>query len=387
MTVEKSAPKTAQDILGTMLEKGVIDVLLVPWQLSAGDNVVPMLINDPAKLASEAGAADVKIWAPVMPINAARAVAALTATGNTPKLGPKLGIVLRPCEIRALVELTKLEQASLDNTLIIGIDCPGAYTVADYAQMTREGIDPTAELLTQAANASMTPHEGYQFRQGCRICERPVPEGDHVAVKLELFGVDDGQIVVSARDDVAEALGLKETKEPAGRKAVVDQLIAARTEARDVAFAEFRSRVGSVEGLLAEFSTCIRCHNCMINCPICYCKECIFRTATFDHESDVYYRWADRKGVVRMLPDTTLFHLTRLNHMVTSCIGCGVCTDVCPSDISVATIFRTVGEKTRSIFDYTPGLNLEDEVPLITFREDELTELGKRGSHEFKWIE
>ena len=88
-----------------------------------------------------------------------------------------------------------------------------------------------------------------------------------------------------------------------------------------------------------------------------------------------------------MPPDTVLFHLTRLNHMVTSCIGCGVCTDVCPSDIPVATIFRTVGEKTQAVFDYTPGLSLEDKVPLTTFREDELTELGERGSHDFKLVE
>jgi formate dehydrogenase subunit beta len=294
--------------------------------------------------------------------------------------------VLRPCEIRALVELTKLEQASLNNALIIGVDCPGAYTVADYAQMIRQGIDPTDGLLAQAADASMTPHEGYQFREGCLICERPAPEGDHVAVTLGLFGVDGGQIAVQARQDVAETLGLEEAGAPSGRRAVVDRLVAARTEARDAAFAEFRGRVGSVEGLLAEFSTCIRCHNCMINCPICYCKECIFRTATFDHESDLYYRWADRKGVVRMLPDTTLFHLTRLNHMVTSCVGCGVCTDVCPSDIPVATIFRTVGQQTQAIFDYTPGLSLEDEIPLTVFREDELTGLGERGSHEFRLV-
>ena len=377
LPVKESAPETAKGILGVMLEKGVVDALLVPWQFSTRDNVTPALINAPV------GLAEARVWAPVMPINAARAVANLTATGNK----PRLGVVLRPCEIRAVVELTKLEQASLDNVLIIGVDCPGAYTVADYARLVREGVDPTAELLIQAADASMTSREGYQFRKGCRICERPVPEGDHVSVTLGLFGVGGGQIMVRAREDVAKALGLEGAGEPAGRKAVVDKLIAARIQARDAAFAEFRERVGSVDGLLAEFSTCIRCHNCMINCPICYCKECIFRTATFDHESDLYYRWAGRKGVVRMLPDTTLFHLTRLNHMVTSCIGCGVCTDVCPSDIPVATIFRTVGEKTQAVFDYIPGLSLEDKVPLTTFREDELTELGERGSHDFRLIE
>lgn len=368
IAIENTAPETAQALLKTLLERGIVEALLLPWQLPAGDSVAPTLVTDPARLDGAA------LWAPVMPINAARAVANLTATGNK----PKLGAVLRPCEIRALVELVKLEQASLDNALIIGVDCPGAYTVVDYAQMARDGFDPAADLLAQAAGAAMTPVEGRQFREGCRICERPVPEGEHVAVTLGLFGAGEGQLLIQARDDVAETLGLKEAGEPPARRQAIEKLVAERTQARDAAYAEFRDRVGSVEGLLAEFSTCIRCHNCMINCPICYCKECIFRTATFDHESDLYYRWADRKGAVRMLPDTTLFHLTRLNHMVTSCVGCGACTDACPSDIPVATIFRTVGQKTQALFDYTPGLSLTDEIPLTVFRENELTGLGER---------
>jgi formate dehydrogenase subunit beta len=116
----------------------------------------------------------------------------------------------------------------------------------------------------------------------------------------------------------------------------------------------------------------------MINCPICYCKECIFRTPTFEHDSQLFFQWAERKGSVRLLPDTLLFHLTRLNHMVTSCIGCGMCTDVCPVDIPVGTVFRSVGEKAQAIFDYHPGRSLEEAAPVQEFREDELTALGER---------
>ena len=133
-----------------------------------------------------------------------------------------------------------------------------------------------------------------------------------------------------------------------------------------------------MDGLLQEFSACIRCHNCMINCPICYCKECIFRTPTFEHESQLFYQWAERKGTVRMLPDTILFHLTRLNHMATSCVGCGICTDVCPVDIPVGTVFRSVADKVQAIFEYHPGRSLEDAAPVQEFREDELTTLGTR---------
>ena len=44
-----------------------------------------------------------------------------------------IALVLRPCEIRALVELVKLQQASMDPFLIIGVDCWGTYSVEEYA--------------------------------------------------------------------------------------------------------------------------------------------------------------------------------------------------------------------------------------------------------------
>jgi formate dehydrogenase subunit beta len=158
----------------------------------------------------------------------------------------------------------------------------------------------------------------------------------------------------------------------------VEKLVAARTATRDGVFAGYRERVQSMEALLEEFGRCIRCHNCMINCPICYCRECIFRTPTFEHDSELFYQWAERKGSVRMLPDTLLFHLTRLNHMVTSCVGCGMCTEACPAGIEVGTVFRAVGEKVQALFEYHPGRSLEEAAPVQEFREDELKDLGER---------
>jgi formate dehydrogenase subunit beta len=216
------------------------------------------------------------------------------------------------------------------------------------------------------------------FRAACQMCEQPLPEGDHVALTIGLIGIGPGQIYLHARDDVAQAIGLEATEPDSARAEVASRLIAARTQARDAVFAEFRDRVNSMDGLLQEFAACIRCHNCMINCPICYCKECIFRTATFEHESQLYFQWAQRKGTVRMLPDTLLFHLTRLNHMVTSCVGCGMCTDVCPVDIPVGTVFRAVGQEVQALFDYSPGRSLDDAAPVQEFREEELTTLGVR---------
>ena len=367
------ALKAIQGVLRGLLDKKVVDALLVPMALPGG-SVAPMLVTDPAAIER----ADP--LAPVLPINAARAASMLTLTGHR----EKLGVVLRSCEIRALVELCKFQQAKApspslgagDDVLIVGIDCLGAYKVTDWQNARRGGVTPP--IGEGAATGDLKPLDGLQFRAACQICEQPLPEGEHVALTIGLVGVEAGKLYLRTRDDLVQALDLAAGDVPVGRSKAVDKLVAERTQARDAAFAEFRGRVHSMDGLLAEFSTCVRCHNCMINCPICYCKECIFRTATFEHDSQLLYQWAERKGTVRMLPDTLLFHLTRLNHMVTSCVGCGVCSDACPSDIPVATVFRAVGQKVQALFDYHPGRSLAEAAPVQEFREDELTALGER---------
>jgi formate dehydrogenase subunit beta len=358
--------RSIQDLLRTLLEKGAVDALLVPMALPTG-SIAPMLVTDPAAL----NKADP--LAPILPINAARAASLLTMTPHR----EKLGVVLRSCEIRALVELVKFQQATLDKVVIIGLDCLGTYGVTEWQEVSNKQI-VLDDLLAGAPAGQPEPFDGMQFRTACQICEQPLPQGDHVALTLGLVGVEAGQLYLRARPDLAQALDLTASGAPSGRQAAAEKLIAARIQARDAAFAGFRERVNSMDGLLQEFSTCIRCHNCMINCPICYCRECIFRTPTFEHESQLLYQWAERKGTVRMLPDTLLFHLTRLNHMVTSCVGCGLCTDVCPVDIPVGTVFRAVGEKAQAIFDYHPGRSLDDAAPVQEFREDELTVLGER---------
>ena len=126
------------------------------------------------------------------------------------------------------------------------------------------------------------------------------------------------------------------------------------------------------------FAPCINCHNCRTVCPLCYCKECFFDSPTFEMEAEKYLGWAERRGAVRMPTDTLLFHLTRMNHMAISCVGCGMCQEACPNDIPVASIFRLVSLRVQQIFDYLPGRSLDEELPLATFREDELQEVVKR---------
>ncbi|MEJ2211196.1 MAG: hypothetical protein P8129_19445, partial [Anaerolineae bacterium] len=231
------------------LEAGLVNAWLVPMRTPAG-GVAPMLVKDPAALAH----ADP--LAPVLPINAARAASQLTMTGHR----ETLGLVMRSCEIRALVELVKFQQAGLENVLIVGVDCLGTYPVVDWQAADREPV--LAALLAGAVNGELAPYEGLAFRDACTMCEQPLPQGEHVALTVGLVGVEAGSLYLKAREDVARALELDAGEVPTGRKTAADTLIAARTQARDEALAAFRARVGGgvggngdMGGLLAEFSS------------------------------------------------------------------------------------------------------------------------------------
>jgi formate dehydrogenase subunit beta len=115
----------------------------------------------------------------------------------------------------------------------------------------------------------------------------------------------------------------------------------------------------------------------MTVCPICYCKTCLFKTASFDHQPEHYLTAARRKGATRLLGDTMLFHMTRLNHMSLSCVSCGMCTSACPADIPVGLVFSAIGAQVQAAFDYRPGREISETLPLITFQPNEWTEVGE----------
>jgi len=366
---EGKTEEVIRGFLRSLLEKGVVEAILLPKRLPSGDGIVQTLIRDPERLG------ETSILSPTMPVQSARVASSLTGKG----LGKKVAALLKACEIRAVVELTKFLQVKLDSLYLIGVDCPGTLEVPDYAKMAQEGKGGeglTREWLRGMEKGQVSPPEGYTFRTACQMCEYPVPTADIV---FKLFGYRPEQevgIEIGERleRETAERgiLSLREERDPAGRAEVVNKIVGERIKKRDATFKEFKGVVKDLQSFLDRFSTCIRCHNCMVACPICYCKECVFKTAVFEHEGDQFIRWADRKGGIRMPTDTLIFHLIRMSHMVTSCIGCGLCDSACPSRLPVASLFRSVGDKIQKMFHYVPGRDSKEVPPVATFKEDEL---------------
>jgi formate dehydrogenase subunit beta len=308
-------------------------------------------------------------------MNAARIVARLTRK----PMGGKVAAVLRPCEIRAFVELVKLKQGRTDEVILIGMDCLGAFQNKDYFQLlAQNAAEATVRFYESVLRGKGAEPAGIDLAPACKACEYPVAE--NADIQIGLYGMDIDQFLLvksqtEAGDHILKQMKLPVADEPRARQDAIHALIAQRTKYRDDMFAKTREATDSLDKMTAYFATCVNCYNCRVACPVCYCKECVFVTDVFNHDPSQYLRWATRKGIIKMPTDTLFYHLTRLAHMSTACVGCGQCSNACPNDIPVMELFRTIAQGTQRAFDYEAGKSIDQEPPLSTFREDEFDEV------------
>jgi formate dehydrogenase subunit beta len=358
-----------QTFLKSVLAQDQIGGMLVAQHLPMKNVVMPTLVTDSEALET----ADP--LAPSFPLNAAKLVSRLTRK----PAGATIAAVLRPCEIRAFVELVKLHQGSKENLILIGIDCLGAYQNSDYTRMAQKDEEKaTQKFCEKMLSGNGTDSDEIQISNACKACEHPVAEGADLTIGLLGVPVKDYLWVkagTAAGEKILDQLNFASADEPGDRAKTIESLIEKRQAYRDRMFEENHEATGNIESLATYLAGCVNCYNCRVACPVCYCRECVFVTDVFDHEPSQYMRWARRKKLIKMPTDTVFYHITRLAHMSTACVGCGQCSNACPNDIPVMELFRTVAQKTQDAFEYEAGRSLEEPPPLSVFKEDEFKEL------------
>lgn len=361
LKIDKMVSDGTRDFLRFLLESKKVRSVAVLTREGTSGWVSYSLITDPEKMAEGVP------FCPVMPHNAGKCLSRLTSKGP---FDEPVVVVLRPCEQRAFVELVKRQQGSLDNIITISSICPGVYPLKTFV---RENEDKLLKDYWSAVADGKLP-EG--IRDTCSCCEHFVPVGadivitiageKHTGKECKLFAnTEKGVELLKEMDGETREFEL-ETK---GTE-TIRQL---RQKNEEKIMADLEKKLSGLEGLVEMFSTCIGCHGCRSVCPICYCRLCEFDSPRSEYEAEKYETELRKRGGVRIPPGSIAFQIGRMIHIGLSCVSCGMCSDVCPADIPVASIFRKTGKAVQDVFEYIPGKDVEDKIPVTTFEEEELT--------------
>jgi len=338
--------KIIVDFLEKALVSGYVSSVLVPSK--GPDNTFPWtLVSDVSALTKAESVP------PVMSVQGAKALASFTQSMTE----GKLLAVMRPCEARAAVELSKLEQIDLNNIILLTMDCPGAVPLKEYRRNT--GIEPDISITET-------------IRPLCRQCTEFTSAGDlclamHGGLRAVLPLTPAGQ-------ELLDSLGMKAEPDTSAWNEWASSLRTEREAARTENRMSLKEAYSGLQGLTEVFSGCISCRSCRTVCPICYCRLCFIDMKDRRCPASSHLERSRSSGAARLTSDTLLFHIGRMAHMSLSCVSCGMCEDACPQDIPIGRLVSMVSAGTTDVFNYRAGSDPEDPLPLNTFKLEELHE-------------
>jgi formate dehydrogenase subunit beta len=360
VSASSGSKKAIISLLEKAMDKEIFDAVVIPMKVPAGDAFAYVLVKDKSLLK------DGDPIPPTMFVQGAKALSSITRLGEG---NIKIAAIMRPCEIRATIELAKLGQTNIENITLISMDCPGVLPTSDFINDPEKSTKKFDEASKKLYDTIMRPV--------CQICDKSsMVAGDlHIgtlgAKKDTIFIISNSQ----KGNDVVEKLGLKLNDNIKTWNDKVISISEEKNKKRKKVHKELKSKVGGIDNLVETFSHCINCHNCMKACPVCICRLCYFDSDKVKLPADDYLERAESKGSIRFLPDTTLFQMGRMMHMSISCVSCGACEDACSMSIPVAQIFSMIADETQGLFDYVSGKSIDEPIPLVAYKEEELREV------------
>ena len=365
LIINKNTEQCVLDFLKLLLVKKKISGVFSLKKIDKKGAIAYSLITNTKDLE------DAEFFYPLMPVNAGKLLSRFTLKGS-----PKEPIVavVKPCELRGFIELIKREQGSMDNLLIISSTCSGVYP-------TKFEIDGTIEKnLTKYWNSVKKGEIPNDLRLTCTSCEEFIPYNADITVDLVGNKDLDTKCVMVLNTKKAEDL-FKILNENYSDKQInydiIDKIRKIRTNEKKKLFEEIENKMKGIDNLIDIFGKCIGCHGCSKVCPICYCVLCEFESSDSEYSpSNIESKFYNKPGL-RIPHSTVYYHLGRLSHISISCVGCGSCNDVCPVDIPISMIFKKVSESVQKMFEYIPGKDPSEKIPLTTFEQDEYAEFEK----------
>lgn len=348
----------AKELLRHLLDSGKVEAVIGLDRVEGGAVAYSLLTS------SQAVSSSVPLY-PHMPVNLGQVLTRFTLKQGV--TGP-VAVLARPCELRAFVETVKRRQGRMENLLFISQTCAGVFPLDRAVEGSLDTRLPS--YWDTIRRNDINP----DLRTTCQSCVEFTP----YTADLTLRVVDgDETLVIVANSDRGERMlvGMPGNFEAGGLDLPrISSLLEKRTKARSSIMSRDEDLKG-IEGLVKAFGRCIGCHACSKACPICYCTSCTYESTTFERKPEDHARELQDKKGVRLPSGTVFFHLGRMVHMALSCVACGSCQDVCPVDIPVAIAFKKVGESLQKKFNYVPGRDIKEVLPVSTFIVEEFSDI------------
>lgn len=241
----------------------------------------------------------------------------------------KIGIVVKGCDSRSLVQMIQEKRIPREKLIIIGIPCTGVIDPRKLRQKIPEeleNIDVVEKndkfIFTRNGKKQKIPKKELVFDK-CLVCEYPTPIIYDILVgeKVKPIGKDD----------------YKQVKD-----------------------FEKKSLDDKWKFWEEQFSQCIRCYACRNVCPACYCKECM--------AEQLNPQWLCRSV---NLSENTVWNVMRAFHLAGRCTDCGECERVCPMNIPLMLLNKKVEKDIKELFDYVAGVDVDEKPLLAMFKPDD----------------
>jgi len=272
----------------------------------------------------------------------------------------KVGLIARPCDTRALIELAKIKQVNLDNLFIIGIEDRGMLPKAgresrkiktiDFTKVVKEKIgDNGLSVKMEDGSTVDFTEQDFVVSENCLRCYRKTPVIADLSVSDLGISIDSDEIILKVYSEkgnnILEKSGINKNPLPEDIKKThtdtYNKIIEKAKEKRAKDLEEWANK--PQEEKIAELLKCTMCNTCIRGCPVCYCVDCILM----------------KKRKAKTI-DKATYNLTRIAHDADRCVECGNCDNNCPQNLPLSLYFQSLNDSFKDIFKHEAGMSIDD---------------------------